>query len=77
MCRKPVLIRDHRYVCLLYICVTTRGAFIYLCPLYTSVYEENNVIINTIRSGLFQTANETKMLCQSSPYHTCAFYRVF
>ena len=49
--------------------------------------------INPIRSGLFQTANDPgggggglikspplrsrKLLCQSSPYHTCAFYQVF
>ena len=45
---------------------------------------------NLIRSGLFQTANDPggalkspppprsrKLLCQSSQYHTCAFYQVF
>ena len=48
---------------------------------------------NLIRSGVFQTANDPgggggalkappplrsrKLLCQSSPYHTCAFYQVF
>ena len=48
--------------------------------------------VNPIRSGLFQTANDRgggggfksppplqsrKLLCHSSPYHTCAFYQVF
>ena len=48
--------------------------------------------LNPIGSGLFQTANDPggggalkappplrsrKLLCQSSPYHTCAFYHVF
>ena len=48
--------------------------------------------LNPIRSGLFQTANDPgrvgfkshppplrsrKLLCQSSPYHICAFYQVF
>ena len=52
----------------------------------------NRKYINPIRSGLFQTANDPgggllkppppplrsrKLLCQSSPYHTCAFYQVF
>ena len=46
---------------------------------------------NPIRSGLFQTVNDPgggalkappplrsqKLLCQSSPYHTCEFYQVF
>ena len=48
--------------------------------------------LNPIRSGLFQTANDPggggalkappptiskTVKCQSSPYHTCAFYRCF
>ena len=46
--------------------------------------------VNPIRSGLFQTVNDPgggglkapplrsrKLLCQSSPYHTCEFYQVF
>ena len=46
--------------------------------------------LNPIRSGLFQTVNDPggggfkspplrsrKLLCQSSPYHTCEFYQVF
>ena len=45
--------------------------------------------LNPIRSGLFQTVNDPgggfkspplrsrKLLCQSLPYHTCEFYRVF
>ena len=48
-----------------------------------------NVCLNPIRSGLFQTVNDPggsfkspplgsrKLLCQSSPYHTCEFYQVF
>ena len=45
---------------------------------------------NPIRSGLFQKVNDPgggfksppplrsrKLLCQSSPYHTCEFYQVF
>ena len=49
------------------------------------------VMFNPIRSGLFQTVNDPgggalkappplqsrKLLCQSSPYHTCEFYQVF
>ena len=44
-------------------------------------------LLNPIRSGLFQTVNDPgggapplrsrKLLCQSSPYHTCEFYQVF
>ena len=49
-------------------------------------------LFNPIRSGLFQTVNDPggggalkgppplrsrKLLCQSSPYHTCEFYQVF
>ena len=49
--------------------------------------------LNPIRSGLFQTVNDPggggalkapppplrsqKLLCQSSPYHTCEFHQVF
>ena len=46
--------------------------------------------LNPIRSGLFQTVKDPgggalkapplgsrKLLCQSSPYHTCEFYQVF
>ena len=49
------------------------------------------IIINPIRSGLFQTVNDPgegalkaplplrsqKLFCQSAPYHTCAFYQMF
>ena len=47
------------------------------------------MLFNPIRSGLFQTVNDPgggfkspplgsrKLLCQSSPYHTCEFYQVF
>ena len=48
-------------------------------------------MFNPIRSGLFQTVNDPggvalkappplrsrKLVCQSSPYHTCEFYQVF
>ena len=49
----------------------------------------NGFSFNPIRSRLFQIANDPgwgfftpplrsrKLLCQSSPYHTCAFYQVF
>ena len=48
------------------------------------------IAVNPIRSGLFQTVNDPggggfkspplrsrKLLCQSSPYHTCEIYQVF
>ena len=52
---------------------------------------QNSTGVNPIRSELFQTANDPgggggfesppprsrKLLCQSSPYHTCALYQVF
>ena len=56
----------------------------------TRVIRKNSTF-NPIRSGLFQTVNDPvggfkspppplrsrKLFCQSSPYHTCAFYQVF
>ena len=48
-----------------------------------------NTWLNPIRSGLFQTANDSgggfkssplrsrKLFCQSSPYHSSAFHQVF
>ena len=60
-----------------------------ICDMWQTHYKQ---LLNPIRSGLFQTANDPggggfkspppplrsrKQLCQSSPYHTCAFYQVF
>ena len=58
-----------------------------------SVICHNGFNVNPIRSGLFQTVNDPgggggggfkspplrsrKLFCQSSPYHTCAYYQVF
>ena len=61
-----------------------------ICEQFASEYD---ILFKPIRSGLFQTANDPgggggalkappplrsrKLLGQSSPYHTCAFYQVF
>ena len=67
-------------------CATTQ--FHCQCPSFHIMKD----ILNPIRSGLFHTVNDPgggalkappppirsrKLLCQSLPYHTCAFYQVF
>ena len=57
-----------------------------------NAFDKSKCTFNPIRSGLFQTANDPgggealkappplrsrKLLCQSSPYHTCEFCQVF
>ena len=59
---------------------------------YSITGNSSTAQLNPIRSGLIQTANDPgggggealkapkrsrKLLCQSLPYHTCAFYQVF
>ena len=56
---------------------------------YSLCFKATTIKFNPIRSGLFQTVNDPgggfkspplrsqKLLCQSSPYHTCEFYQVF